>query len=185
MMALVFSEPSLCDLLSKKFTDGGKDQELDFLNEPTLIQNYVNHGAKVFKVFVIGEKSFVFSRPSLRNIVANPSEKSDGYFVFNSQNELPSSLKPPEDSDPMPGEALLAPSQQIVEQLTQSLSSVLGLKLLGYDIITDIDNTNKHYVIDANYLPSYRGLTNANHFILEYLISLAGKRENTASNKLH
>jgi len=37
---------------------------------PCVAQTFVNHNARLFKVFVIGDKQFVVERPSLKNFIA-------------------------------------------------------------------------------------------------------------------
>jgi hypothetical protein len=45
------------------------------------------------------------------------------------------------------------------------------LNLLGYDLITDT-YTGKHYVVDVNYLPSFRGVDDYFERLLKYFEKL-------------
>lgn len=49
-MAIIFNEERLTDV-----------------KVPCVAQSFVNHNARLFKIFVIGQKHFVIQRPSIRN----------------------------------------------------------------------------------------------------------------------
>ena len=49
-MAIVFSEAGLADI-----------------HPPCVVQSFVNHNARLFKIFIVGPRHFVVQRPSIRN----------------------------------------------------------------------------------------------------------------------
>jgi len=49
-MAIVFNEAGLADV-----------------DPPCVVQSFVNHNARVFKIFIVGSRHFVVQRPSIRN----------------------------------------------------------------------------------------------------------------------
>ena len=52
-MSLIFSKKGLSDI-----------------NPPCVAQTFINHNARLFKLFVIKDKYFVVERPSLKNFKA-------------------------------------------------------------------------------------------------------------------
>lgn len=54
-MSLIFSEGSLADI-----------------HPPCVLQSFVNHGAVLHKVFVVGDQHFCVERPSLKNFPSGP-----------------------------------------------------------------------------------------------------------------
>ena len=55
-MAIIFSEEDLKDI-----------------KPPCVIQNFINHNAVLYKVFVVGEAYTVVERPSIRNFPSGPA----------------------------------------------------------------------------------------------------------------
>jgi len=49
-MAIIFNEAGLADI-----------------DPPCVVQSFVNHNARLFKIFTIGPRHFVVQRPSIRN----------------------------------------------------------------------------------------------------------------------
>jgi len=49
-MAIIFSEAGLGDV-----------------EPPCVVQSFVNHNARLFKIFIVGPRHFVVQRPSIRN----------------------------------------------------------------------------------------------------------------------
>lgn len=54
-MSLIFSAGSLADI-----------------HPPCVLQSFVNHGAVLHKVFVVGDRHFCVERPSLKNFPSGP-----------------------------------------------------------------------------------------------------------------
>jgi len=112
---------------------------------PILVQQLINHSSTIFKVFAIGDYSYIVKRPSIRNFYAH---ESNGKAVhFNSQQ-----FKSLEGEPTAP-----LPSNHLIEKLMKFLTNDLGLTLIGLDLIT-CSATGKHYIIDANYFPGYTGV---------------------------
>lgn len=48
---------------------------LNAIQPPCVVQNFINHNAVLYKVFVVGESYTVVQRPSLKNFSAGTSGK--------------------------------------------------------------------------------------------------------------
>uniref|UniRef100_A0A4W6E3H7 Inositol-tetrakisphosphate 1-kinase n=1 Tax=Lates calcarifer TaxID=8187 RepID=A0A4W6E3H7_LATCA len=157
-MSLIFSAGSLADI-----------------HPPCVLQSFVNHGAVLHKVFVVGDKHFCVERPSLKNF---PSRKT---IFFNSHQVS----KPESSSDltaldeQMP--CLPPPSSQAVDALVRELRVQLGMALFGVDVIINI-HTHTLTVIDINIFPGYEGVPQFFSSLLNHIESVLDKQTSTTSS---
>mmetsp|Transcript_35351 Transcript_35351/g.110506 ORF Transcript_35351/g.110506 Transcript_35351/m.110506 type:complete len:276 (-) Transcript_35351:1113-1940(-) len=90
------------------------------------IQNFINHGGVIWKVYVIGEHFYILPRPSLED-VGNDTELP---YSFNSQKSC--AFKPNGAQQNLDG-----PKDEDVRQLNNIIRQKLGLTLYGVDIIIE------------------------------------------------
>ncbi|XP_075905845.1 inositol-tetrakisphosphate 1-kinase-like isoform X2 [Nelusetta ayraudi] len=176
-MSLIFSAGSLVDV-----------------HPPCVLQSFVNHGAVLHKVFVVGNRHFCVERPSLKNFPSGPCERET--IFFNSQQvskpesscdltsvlfrhrifSLPSSLyflflyKLDEQMPHLP-----PPSSEAVEALVRELRVQLGMALFGVDVIINI-HTHTLTVIDINIFPGYEGVPQFFSSLLCHIESVLERR---------
>ncbi|KAF3848055.1 hypothetical protein F7725_021083 [Dissostichus mawsoni] len=110
-------------------------------------ESFVNHGAVLHKVFVVGEKHFCVER--------TPQEQPPGPVL---DEQTP--LLPP-------------PSSEAVAALVKELRLQLGMALFGVDVII---NTHTHTltVIDINIFPGYEGVPQFFSALLSHIQSVLG-----------
>ncbi|XP_074091541.1 inositol-tetrakisphosphate 1-kinase isoform X2 [Macrotis lagotis] len=129
---------------------------LSAIKPPCVIQNFINHNAVLYKVFVVGESYTVVQRPSLKNFSAGTSDRES--IFFNSHN-----VSKPESSsvltalDKIEG-VFEKPSDEVIREISKALRQALGVSLFGIDIIIN-NQTGQHAVIDVNAFPGYEGVT--------------------------
>ncbi|XP_056666441.1 inositol-tetrakisphosphate 1-kinase isoform X2 [Monodelphis domestica] len=129
---------------------------LSAIKPPCVIQNFINHNAVLYKVFVVGESYTVVQRPSLKNFSAGMSDRES--IFFNSHN-----VSKPESSsiltalDKIEG-VFEKPSDDVIREISKALRQALGVSLFGIDIIIN-NQTGQHAVIDVNAFPGYEGVT--------------------------
>eukprot|EP01118_Nematostelium_gracile_P003960 TRINITY_DN1469_c0_g1_i2.p1 TRINITY_DN1469_c0_g1~~TRINITY_DN1469_c0_g1_i2.p1 ORF type:complete len:318 (+),score=87.92 TRINITY_DN1469_c0_g1_i2:59-955(+) len=131
---------------------------------PYLIQEFYNHNATIFKVFVVGEKIHIEKRKSLPNL--NRELKENIYF----DSQLPLGPQLEKFSSPTEETDMKEPPMETIVLLTKSLRKHMNLSLLGFDMITERE-TGYHAIIDVNYFPSYKGFPDFNKVLLDYLLS--------------
>lgn len=56
----------LCCQMSVIFNEAG----LSDIQPPCVVQTFVNHNARLFKIFLIGRRRFIIQRPSIKNLFA-------------------------------------------------------------------------------------------------------------------
>lgn len=135
-----------------------KRSDLEYVNFPVIYQEFVNHSGRLFKGYVLGTLINVAERQSLPNVCENAS-----HVQFNTQEQYPSvsdfytvptSTNTSNDSSPRTQQELFAAVRAIGKQIQETLH----LSLFGYDVIVS-EMTQELYVIDVNYFPSYKELT--------------------------
>ncbi|XP_064621282.1 inositol-tetrakisphosphate 1-kinase-like isoform X2 [Lineus longissimus] len=165
-MAIIFSEKGLQDI-----------------SPPCVAQTFINHGAVLYKVFVIGDYHFVVERPSLKNFHPgdhetiffdshNVSKPHSSSFLNRNHDGEQVSLRP---MVPVRGgmpsilnhnldltdrnNSPVKPSYTLLESLAQNLKEKFGLELFGIDVIISAE-TKQYAVIDVNNFPGYDGIPN-------------------------
>lgn len=132
--------------------DGLKD-----VDPPCVVQTFVDHGALLYKIYVIADKYHIVERPSLKNFAQDIwSENQTIHFDshdISSGGVTRSKLTTlgPDDVQACPLDTTL------IKKLTKQLSEEIQLTMFGMDIIV-CPATQKHYVIDVNVFPGYDGV---------------------------
>ncbi|XP_066130161.1 inositol-tetrakisphosphate 1-kinase isoform X2 [Saccopteryx bilineata] len=129
---------------------------LSAVQPPCVVQNFINHNAVLYKVFVVGESYTVVQRPSLKNFSAGISDRES--IFFNSHNvSKPESSSVLTELDKIEG-VFERPSDEVIRELSRALRQALGVSLFGIDIIIN-NQTGQHAVIDINAFPGYEGVS--------------------------
>lgn len=129
---------------------------LNAIQPPCVVQNFINHNAVLYKVFVVGESYTVVQRPSLKNFSAGTSDRES--IFFNSHNvSKPESSSVLTELDKIEG-VFERPSDEVIRELSRALRQALGVSLFGIDIIIN-NQTGQHAVIDVNAFPGYEGVS--------------------------
>ena len=114
------------------------NQVMEELQDELIMQQFIPHDGKLFKVFGVGDDLFVFIRPSI-------SETSPPEGVFDSQKYFKNL------------EAVQAKADAVdVELLTvigRNIGQETQLKLFGFDAVKDEHGC--FVVVDVNYFPSF------------------------------
>ncbi|XP_012693786.1 inositol-tetrakisphosphate 1-kinase-like isoform X1 [Clupea harengus] len=155
-MSLIFSEVRLCDVRS-----------------PCILQSFVNHGAVLHKVFVVGDDHFTVERPSLKNFPPGPCDRSTIFFNSHDVSKPESSSHLTALDDTMP--RLPPPSSDAMVALVRQLRVELGMALFGVDVIVNI-HTHTLTVIDINIFPGYEGVPQFFSSLLSYIESIMEKQ---------
>lgn len=154
--------------LSLAFNDSG----LLSLTTPLVLQEFVNHGGIMFKVFVVGHLIKVVHRPSLWDVCGDEARET-GVMAFPRVSSA-AAMAAGSDLDPS---VIEYPSEGMLSSLAKKLSSRLGLNLFNLDMIRESGKGNQYYVIDINYFPGYGKVPDYENVFTEFLSSLASKRE--------
>ncbi|OVA16477.1 Inositol-tetrakisphosphate 1-kinase [Macleaya cordata] len=153
---------------------------LSKLDPPLVLQEFVNHGGVLFKVYIVGEAIKVVRRFSLPDINKYELLNNAGVFRFPRVSCAAASA---DDADLDPGVAELPP-RPLLERLAKELRQRLGLQLFNIDIIREHGTRDHFYVIDINYFPGkllnsfsgYGKMPEYEHIFTDFLLSLVEKK---------
>lgn len=134
---------------------------------PCVAQSFVNHNAKLFKLFVIKDKYYITERPSLKNFQAGDYETVFFYSHDISKPNSSSSLTELDERDKLNLETLMARMKveddneynERLSTIVKTFSEKLGLTFYGIDIIIE-NGTSRYAIIDMNTFPGYDGVEN-------------------------
>lgn len=135
---------------------------------PCVAQSFINHNARMFKLFVIKDKYYVRARPSLKNFY--PGDHETVFFYShdiskpNSTSELTALDKNETETSQESIGAGVGREQEVLEPCPERIRSIvnvlkekLGLVFFGVDIIIE-NQTQKYAIIDMNTFPGYDGV---------------------------
>mmetsp|Transcript_14568 Transcript_14568/g.22463 ORF Transcript_14568/g.22463 Transcript_14568/m.22463 type:complete len:538 (-) Transcript_14568:235-1848(-) len=231
----IFTAPFTFPLIAKPLTAAGTVEShklgivlgkggLKKLQKPCIVQEYANHDAALFKVYVLGEEVFVYRRPSLPNLpTGESSSRVYGDLVeFDSQRPYPKlsdfgEFSPSSRKTTVAAEkwgstwkmdphhcrkrrkvenvnyastAMLAATfmtEEEIRPVVSVLRKAFGLELFGFDVLVTrarqtmvhTENEKEILVVDVNYFPSYKEVSNFPTLLAKYLTqrAIAGKEE--------
>uniref|UniRef100_A0A7N2N5Y1 Inositol-tetrakisphosphate 1-kinase n=1 Tax=Quercus lobata TaxID=97700 RepID=A0A7N2N5Y1_QUELO len=125
-------------------------KSLQKLEPPLVLQEFVNHGGVLFKVYIVGETIKVVRRFSLPDDVCK-RELSKNAGVYHVPR-VSCAAASADDANLDPRVAELPP-RPLLEKLAKELRHRLGLRLFNLDIIREHGSRDRFYVIDINYFP--------------------------------
>ncbi|XP_054455563.1 inositol-tetrakisphosphate 1-kinase-like [Anoplopoma fimbria] len=160
---------SLSHEMSLIFSAGG----LADVSPPCVLQSFVNHGAVLHKVFVVGDRHFCVERPSLKNFPSGPYDRKTIFFNSHEVSKPASSSDLTAMDEEMP--LLPPPSSEAVAALVRELRVQLGMALFGVDIIINI-HTHTLTIIDINIFPGYEGVPQFFPSLLSHIESVLDKQ---------
>ncbi|KAL0924931.1 hypothetical protein M5K25_005792 [Dendrobium thyrsiflorum] len=141
---------------------------LSKLDPPIVLQEFVNHGGLLFKVYIVGEAIKVVRRFSLPDVDKRELLKNAGVYRFPRVSCAAASA---DDANLDPSIAELPP-RPLLEKLAKELRRRLGLRLFNIDIIREHGTRDRYYVIDINYFPGYGKMPGYEHIFTDFLLSL-------------
>ncbi|KAL3514331.1 hypothetical protein ACH5RR_027048 [Cinchona calisaya] len=138
------------------------------LEPPLVLQEFINHGGVLFKVYIVGEAIKVVRRFSLPDVSKRELSKNAGVFRF---PRVSCAAATADEADLDPSIAELPP-RPLLERLARELRRRLGLRLFNLDIIREHGSRDKYYVIDINYFPGYGKMPEYEHIFTDFILSL-------------
>ncbi|OIV96963.1 hypothetical protein TanjilG_00545 [Lupinus angustifolius] len=138
-------------------------------NSRIVLQEFVNHGGVVFKVYVAGEHVRCVKRRSLLDISEGKLRTLKGLVKF-SQISNSTVEERSENMTEIVTEKAEVPPEELVMELGRGLREAMGLNLFNVDVIRDAKDYNKYLVIDINYFPGYTKLPCYEPFITDFLL---------------
>ncbi|XP_068635082.1 inositol-tetrakisphosphate 1-kinase 1-like [Aristolochia californica] len=143
-MALVFNRDGLLKLKLKL---------------PVVLQEFINHGGVIFKVYVVGEYVKCVTRKSLPDISEEKLDTTECSLSFSQVSNIPTQDRSEDKNENyyeiMEIEEVDMPPDSFITEIARGLGRAMGLKLFNFDVIRDVKVGNMYLVIDINYFPGY------------------------------
>ncbi|RWS09694.1 inositol-tetrakisphosphate 1-kinase-like protein [Dinothrombium tinctorium] len=175
---LVAHGSTLAHQMSLIFCEKG----LDDINPPCVAQTFINHNARLFKLFVIKDVYYLIERPSLKNFKAGDyptihflSHDISKPKCCNSLTEL--------DPDDRVNLDLTEPGTRTMDKIVEVLNEKLGLALYGIDVIIE-NETGRYAIIDMNAFPGYDGVDNILQLLSDMIVEAINARNSILHRKL-
>ena len=141
----------------------------------SIVQEFVNHDATLYKVYVLGDFVNVYKRNSLPNLPSDLSDATVDLVEFDSQRPYPKlkdfglDIEDKNDSKNCGNNQLnFMVTKEEVKPIVEVLKRAFGLELFGFDILIGSDN-GEYFVVDVNYFPSYKEVPNFPSLLARYL----------------
>ncbi|KAJ3703485.1 hypothetical protein LUZ61_007190 [Rhynchospora tenuis] len=141
---------------------------LSLLDPPLVLQEFVNHGGVVFKVYIVGDTVKAVRRQSLPNVDRRNLGNTEGIIPF---PRVSCAAAPADEANLEPGVAEFPPNA-LLESLAKELCLRLGLRLFNVDIIRKYGTRDQFYVIDINYFPGFGKMPGYEHIFTNFLLKL-------------
>lgn len=130
---------------------------------PSTIQEYIDHGSRLYKFYVIGDKVFYSIRKSTPNAAklaesASYSNIPDA-IVFDSLKSLPVHFvkDDPSISNSLSSNDTSELDLQLVHAGATWLRERLKLTIFGFDVVVQL-NTHDHVIVDVNFFPTFKDI---------------------------
>nr|POE58228.1 inositol-tetrakisphosphate 1-kinase 1 [Quercus suber] len=180
--------------MSLVFNENG----LKTLKKPIVMQEFINHGGVIFKVYVVGEHVKCVKRRSLLDISEeklNSTAVDEGLLSFSqisnliAKNEVGgcSELEKAviarnkgkgcccSEVDELVEKAEMPPLEFVME-LAKGLREAMGLRLFNFDLIRDSRDGNRYFVIDINYFPGYAKMPEYESILVDFFCDLVEEK---------
>lgn len=127
---------------------------------PSIVQEYINHGGVVYKIYAIGDSIHVTTRPSTKDIKKDESISLDFHSQKADNSEIWSNIGIHVDNS----------HNEVFRKISKIIRKSLNMNLIGFDIITDKNGV--FWLIDINYFPGYSYIDDLPQRFLNFFVSL-------------
>lgn len=182
------------DGLKKILVNEQKGQDVGGLRVPVLLEQYVDHGECLFKVYVLGNQLMMVTRPSLHLDMEDSMTKD--MEPVSRVSAYPSSRSWGKGDLAPKGHGVPTPPRWAWTSIARKLQQNLGLTLFNFDIIVPLQpppgmdgfisedssaarGTGLLHLIDVNYYPGVEKLPQSEVVICDFLDNLLNSSHTT------
>lgn len=128
-----------------------------------VVQEFVSHGAVVYKCFAIGDRLGVVARPSIDAPAANAA------LAFDSQVALGGAKHSTDDAGG--GDGDLVAVTRVANEVRAALAALYGFSVFGFDLLAVEQSGGRFAIVDVNYFPGFKEMVadgSFAHVLLEH-----------------
>ncbi|XP_061365678.1 inositol-tetrakisphosphate 1-kinase 1-like [Gastrolobium bilobum] len=156
-----------------------KHDGLKELKPPIVLQEFVNHGGVIFKVYVVGEHVKCVKRKSLPDV---EEDKLAGFSADLLAFSQVSNLAIHERIDDkyykmMHLDDAEMPPLSFITHIAMGLRDVMKLNLFNFDLIRDSRCGNRYLIIDINYFPGYAKMPGYETVLTDFFCDVLCKKQ--------
>ncbi|KAL0093419.1 inositol 1, 3, 4-trisphosphate 5/6-kinase-domain-containing protein [Phycomyces blakesleeanus] len=144
-------------------------------NEQVILQEFIQHGGILIKVYVLDKHVYPALRPSFKDLNQNcdvfhfdsqilPKSFHSSSKLLNGLDKVMSISN--EDVEKRIYETL---DYDRLEKIADVLRHQIGLTFFGFDVILEA-KTNNHYLVDVNYFPSFSNVPKFHEIFVSILL---------------
>ncbi|GAB2209354.1 hypothetical protein Droror1_Dr00026565 [Drosera rotundifolia] len=153
-------------------------EALGNLKPPIVLQEFVNHGGVIFKVYVVGEYVKCVKRKSLPDVTEEEIGSLGGLLTFSQVSNLSSNKKIDEFFEKnMHLDDCEMPPQGFIAKIASGLREGTKLNLFNFDVIRDTRLGNRYLVIDINYFPGYAKMPSYETVFADFFWDVVTKKQ--------
>ncbi|KAJ9180918.1 hypothetical protein P3X46_009105 [Hevea brasiliensis] len=142
------------------------------LDTPIILQDFVNHGGVIFKVYVAGDYVQCVKRKSLPDISQEKLATLKGSLSFSQISNLTVAVKNECFGDAVDLEKVEMPPLGFLEEIARAMRQETRLNLFNFDVMRDAKDGNRYLVIDINYFPGYAKMPNYESVLTDFFLDL-------------
>lgn len=171
--------------MSLVFNHEGLTKALE-LDSPMVLQQFVNHGGIVFKVYVADDYVKCVKRSSLPDVSNETMDKmaleSGGLMSF---SKISGAVIASDDGsgNDNADEKVKMPTLEFLDEVAKGLRVSLGLHLFNFDMIKD-DKSDGYLVVDINYFPGYEKLPDYESVMTDFFLNIKKSQKKETNTEL-
>lgn len=150
------------------------------LEPPMVLQQFVNHGGIIFKVYIADDYVKCVKRSSLPDVSKETMEEMasecGGVMKFSQISSGATLMASGEEEVKMP-------APEFIVAVAKGLRVALGLHLFNFDMIRD-DKGDGYLVIDINYFPGYEKLPCYEMVMTEFFLNIKESQNQKTTTKV-
>ncbi|XP_072956850.1 inositol-tetrakisphosphate 1-kinase 5 [Typha angustifolia] len=154
---------------------------LSKVKPPLVLQEFVNHGGVIFKVYVVGDYVKCVKRRSLPDVSEEKLEHAtEGAVTFSQVSNVAMQGKATADEyyESLHLDEAKMPPLRLVTEIARGLRRAMGLHLFNFDVIRDVRVGNRYLVIDINYFPGYAKMPAYESVLTDFFWNIVHKKDN-------
>ncbi|KAI5554913.1 hypothetical protein POPTR_019G047200v4 [Populus trichocarpa] len=142
-----------------------------------IMQEFVNHGGIIFKVYVVGDFVKCVKRKSLPDIKEDKLVTLKGLLPFSQISNLEEKTDCGDGGGGGEFDRVEMPPVDFVEEVAKAMKEETGISLLNFDVIRDARDANRYLIIDINYFPGYEKIPNYESVLTDFLLNSMEKNK--------
>ncbi|KAI4314499.1 hypothetical protein L6164_027402 [Bauhinia variegata] len=156
---------------------------LNQLKPPIVLQEFVNHGGVIFKVYVVGEYVKCVKRKSLPDVSEDKLRVSEDLLSFSQVSNLATNERIDDKYyKRMQLDDTEMPPQSFITDIARGLRQAMKLNLFNFDVIRDSRYGNRYLIIDINYFPGYAKMPGYETVLTDFFCDIMYKKQKEVVN---